>query len=210
MDAETRSHIFEPFFTTKEPGRGTGLGLATVHGIVAQSGGRLHVESSPGAGSTFAVYLPRVADEDVPERPAPPKEGALGGSETVLLVEDDEGVRALAELLLAEGGYTVLAASDGNEALDVAERHRGPIDVLLTDVVMPGLGGVALAEAVERLRPGIGVVYMSGDPGDALLGISGNTGHVAKPFTMETLLRPVRQTLDAASAAGRATATPTR
>src|SRR5207247_5844344 len=105
---------------------------------------------------------------------APPTAGALGGSETVLLVEDDEGVRELAELLLSEGGYVVLSASDGNEALLVAERHPGSIDVLLTDVVMPGLGGVALAEAIEHLRPGIAVVYMSGYRGDALLAVTGS------------------------------------
>jgi PAS domain S-box-containing protein len=203
MDEQTRSHIFEPFFTTKEPGRGTGLGLATVHGIVAQSGGLVRVESRPGEGSTFTVYLPRVEDEAEAPEGAPSPAGAIGGTETVLLVEDDDGVRALAELLLTEAGYHVLAASDGNDALKLAERHSGRIDALLTDVVMPGLGGVALAETVERLRPGIGIVFMSGYPGDALAGVTGSGGArtVAKPFTVETLLRPVREALDAAAAA---------
>ncbi|MEN3343301.1 MAG: hypothetical protein V7644_2705 [Actinomycetota bacterium] len=210
MDARIRSHIFEPFFTTKEPGKGTGLGLATVHGIVAQSGGELRVRSAPGMGSTFAVYLPRVEDaEEAPEQAPVPAAGALGGSETVLLVEDDGGVRALAEVLLSEVGYAVLAARDGNDALRIVERHEGSIDLLLTDVVMPGLGGVALAEEVRRMRPGIGVVYMSGYPGDELRGVTGHAGLVAKPFTLETLLRPVRGALDAAAAAqGRVAAAP--
>ena len=208
MDDETRSHIFEPFFTTKDPGKGTGLGLATVHGIVAQSGWQLRVDSAPGAGSTFAVYLPRIRDAEAFEEATGPTADAPRGTETVLLVEDDEGVRSLAELLLAEAGYVVLSATGGEEALMLAERHPGPIDLLLTDVVMPGLGGVALADAVDRLRPGMRVLYMSGYPGEDLVGVTSSTGLVPKPFTVETLLQPVRDALDAvAPSPGSAAAT---
>jgi DNA-binding NtrC family response regulator len=179
-----------------------------VHGIVAQSGGQLHVDSAPGAGSTFVVYLPRVRDAEAFEGAAAPTPGVLSGSETVLLVEDDDGVRSLAELLLSEAGYSVLSAAGGEEALGLAERHPGQIDLLLSDVVMPGLGGVALAEAVERLRPGIRVLYMSGYPGEDLVGVTSSTGLVPKPFTLETLLEPVRHALDAvAPSRGSAAAT---
>ena len=193
MDAETRSHIFEPFFTTKEPGKGTGLGLATVHGIVGQSAGYVRVESTPGAGSTFAVYLPRAFGVATPHDRPPAPTGMLTGCESVLLVEDDDGVRALVGLLLSEAGYSVLVARDGKEALRLAERHQDPIDLLLTDLVMPGLGGAELADAVAPLRPGIRVLYISGYAGEAPAGVG---SVVPKPFTEETLLRMVRQALD--------------
>jgi CheY-like chemotaxis protein len=198
MDERTRAHVFEPFFTTKEPGKGTGLGLSTVYGIIAQSGGYLTVESSLGEGSTFAVYLPRVEEAApalVEEEPTPPV--VLTGSETILLVEDDEGVRAFAELLLVQNGYLVLSAGDGPDALHIAERHPGPIDLLLTDVVMPRIAGPQLADAVERLRPGVRVLYMSGYAGDTALGEAGGFALVPKPFTEEELLGMVREALEA-------------
>jgi PAS domain S-box-containing protein len=203
MDAATRSHVFEPFFTTKEPGKGTGLGLSTVYGIVAQSGGHLGVDSALGSGSTFCVYLPAVdaqaAAEDAPSH----DEGTLTGAETVLLVEDDGGVRALAELVLSRHGYTVLTAADGSEALGVAGGHEGAIDVLVTDVVMPRMKGPELAEAVVRLRPGIRVLYMSGYTDAMELPESAVGDVVPKPFSEETLLRKVREALDAGGATPR-------
>jgi PAS domain S-box-containing protein len=196
MDEATRSRVFEPFFTTKEPGKGTGLGLSTVYGIIAQSGGHIRVESQPGAGSTFAVFLP-VAEDEVSRHPEPaPRAGELVGSETVLLVEDDDGVRALAELVLARRGYRVLAARDGVEALELADRHPEPIDLLLTDVVMPRMKGPELAEALATLRPGVRVLYMSGYADAATLPEYASSAVVPKPFTEEGLVRLVREELD--------------
>ena len=199
MDAATRSHVFEPFFTTKEPGKGTGLGLSTVYGIVAQSGGHIGVDSVLGAGSTFSVYLPAVDAQAAAEEETTHDEGTLTGAETILLVEDDAGVRELAELVLSRHGYSVLTAADGSEALGVAADHGGRIDVLVTDVVMPRMRGPELAEEVVRLRPGIRVVYMSGYtdamelPEDAVGDI------VPKPFSEETLVGKIRDALDAAA-----------
>jgi len=197
MDAATRSHLFEPFFTTKEPGKGTGLGLSTVYGIVAQSGGHISVDSALGAGSTFSVYLPAVDAQVAAEEEPTRDEGTLTGAETVLLVEDDAGVRALAELVLSRHGYTVLTAGDGSEALGVAADHEGGIDVLLTDVVMPRMKGPELAEEVVRLRPGIRVVYMSGYTDAMELPEDAVGDVVPKPFSEETLVRKIRDALDA-------------
>jgi CheY-like chemotaxis protein len=197
MDAATRSHLFEPFFTTKEPGKGTGLGLSTVYGIVAQSGGHISVDSALGAGSTFSVYLPAVDAQVAAEEEPTRDEGTLTGAETVLLVEDDAGVRALAELVLSRHGYTVLTAGDGSEALGVAADHEGGIDVLLTDVVMPRMKGPELAEEVVRLRPGIRVVYMSGYTDAIELPEDAVGDVVPKPFSEETLVRKIRDALDA-------------
>jgi two-component system, cell cycle sensor histidine kinase and response regulator CckA len=195
MDELTRARVFEPFFTTKDPGKGTGLGLATVYGIIAQSGGQLRVESAPGTGSTFAVYLPRVEEEVSREvAPAPPAVDTAG-SETVLVAEDDDGVRALVELVLSRSGYRVLGARDGFEALRIVERETRPIDLLLTDMVMPRMKGPELAEALADTQPGMRVLYMSGYA-DGMLPNGNAATVVPKPFSEETLVRMVRAALD--------------
>jgi two-component system, cell cycle sensor histidine kinase and response regulator CckA len=201
MDAETQKHIFEPFFTTKEKGKGTGLGLATVYGIVKQSEGYIWVESAPGAGTTVRVYLPRVEGEPVaegPKRPAVPEEAPARGTETVLLVEDEEMVRRMTREVLEGAGYQVLEAASGFDALRVSSGHRGRLDLLLTDVVMPGMSGRELAERLAPVRPGMRVLYMSGHTDDAIFhhGVTqAATGFLQKPFTPETLERRVRELL---------------
>ena len=201
MDAETQARIFEPFFTTKERGQGTGLGLATVYGIVRQAGGAVRVRSTPGEGSSFTLYLPRTEAareaRRLEESPAP---AARGGGETVLLVEDEDAVRAIARETLARWGYRVLLAPDGSAALTLARRHHEPIDLLLTDVVMPGLHGRALAEALQRDRPTLRVLFMSGYTEDEVLhrGVSTEAlAFIAKPFTPDALAARVRAVLDA-------------
>lgn len=198
MEKETLAHIFEPFFTTKEVGKGTGLGLATVYGVVKQSGGYIWVDSEPGQGSAFQIFLPRVAD------PAPvvmvtlPLE-TVGGSETILLVEDSEPLRKLTQSFLAAHGFRVLVAQDGEEALQVESRHSGKIDLLLTDVVMPGMHGRALAERLLPKQTGMQVLYISGYT-DSFVARHGvlEAGMVLlhKPFTEEVLIRKVREVLD--------------
>jgi two-component system cell cycle sensor histidine kinase/response regulator CckA len=198
IDAETRARIFEPFFTTKELGKGTGLGLATVYGIVKQSGGYIWVESKPGHGSAFYTLLPRVAE------PAPPKVlqevfKFRSGGETILLVEDDSALRKMAVEVLRDTGYKVVIAQSGAEALQVAAKHRGPLDVLLTDVVMPGMTGLELAGQIVTLRPRIQILYMSGYTEDAIghHGLQGQTSRLLqKPFTHDTLVRHIRDALD--------------
>ena len=196
MDAHTRAHIFEPFFTTKEPGKGTGLGLATVYGIVQQSGGSISVDSEPGAGSTFTIHLPRVEEAAVAvEAPSAPPER---GSETVLVVEDEADVRTLVHAVLAEHGYLVLSAGRPGEAMRLAERHPGPIHLLVTDMVMPEMSGPALAQQLIAVRPEMAVLYMSGYS-DLVVG----EGHplLQKPFRPDTVARTVRAVLDAAGRA---------
>jgi two-component system cell cycle sensor histidine kinase/response regulator CckA len=196
MDAQTQAHIFEPFFTTKEQGRGTGLGLATVYGFVKQSGGYVWVHSEPGVGSTFTIYLP-LARETVPTSHASDVVTALArGAETVLLVEDEESLRTLTRNLLEDSGYTVLEASCGSEAVSLARQHRGPIHLLLTDMVMPGMNGHAVAENLALLRPEIKIVYMSGYTGFN----NGSLGDleaivIPKPFTRRVLLHKLREVL---------------
>jgi PAS domain S-box-containing protein len=200
MDAKTQAHIFEPFFTTKEKGKGTGLGLATVYGVVKQSGGYVWVYSEPDHGTTFKVYLPRI-DEDAAsagrDRNAETKILARG-SEVVLLVEDELGVRELAREYLEMSGYTVLAASDGHTAIELAATHAGPIHLLMTDMVMPGIGGRELAERVHAMRPDIKILYMSGYTDQAIVH-SGTLGADApllqKPFTLATLTTKLREIL---------------
>src|SRR5262249_55654231 len=198
---EIQAHIFEPFFTTKEQGKGTGLGLATAYGIVKQRGGCIEVDSAPERGPTFRIYLPRVdTDAQVPERAARPATPA-GGTETILLVEDEDGVRELARDILRASGYTVLEARNGPEALLLAEQHQGGLDLLLTDVVMPRMSGRDLAERLAPLRPDLNVLYMSGYTDDAVIrhGVLGaGTAFLQKPFTPTALVQRVRETLDLA------------
>jgi two-component system cell cycle sensor histidine kinase/response regulator CckA len=198
MDKETQSRIFEPFFTTKEKGKGTGLGLSTVYGIVKQSGGYVFPQSELGAGTTFYIYLPRV--EESPEEMAPAKaqENEKGGCETVLLVEDEESVRELVRETLAARGYKVLEAENGESGLRVAEVHGDGIDILITDVVMPGMGGRELAKRLLQIRPNLGVLYLSGYTEDTILhqGVLGpGTAFLQKPFTLQNLARKVREVL---------------
>jgi len=203
MDEATQRRLFEPFFTTKEQGKGTGLGLCTVYGIVKQSGGGILVASEPGKGSTFEVYLPRLgpgqsSHDDVAEPSAPQAVPLPRGSETILLVEDDAAVRNLAARLLRELGYQVLTADSGGSALLAAEEALR-IDLLLTDVVMPQMHGRELAERLASLRPGLRVLYMSGYTDDVVgrRGVlEGGTQLLSKPFSPATLARKVRAVLD--------------
>jgi CheY-like chemotaxis protein len=196
---EVRAHLFEPFFTTKRPGGGTGLGLSTVYGIVKQSGGHIKVESTPGRGTTFTVYLPcskeraEAATAGGDEPPAP------GGRETILLVEDEAAVRALAGTLLRGAGYTVLEAGYGDDALRIAEQHGETIDLLVTDVVMPRMSGWALAEQLSARRPGLRVLFVSGYAEGIESGggpSPANAAFLQKPFTPDALARAVREVLD--------------
>ena len=199
MDVNVRAHLFEPFFTTKEVGKGTGLGLATVYGIVKQSGGYISVYSERGRGSTFKIYLPRIATPSATPA-APPRVGAARGSETVLVVEDELAVLTLSRRALEAQGYVVLAASDAAAALRVVERHGGTIHLLLTDVVMPGMSGRDLADRLTAQRPGIRVLYMSGYPGDAVVQhgtLPSGSAFLQKPFSPDGLARKVRDVLDA-------------
>ncbi len=206
MDAETRGRVFEPFFTTKAVGKGSGLGLATVYGIVKQSGGYIDVSSEPTQGSVFTVYLPRVMDGVPAPQETPPAEPAGAGGETVLLVEDEPGVRSLARRALQRFGYRVLEAGNGQEALMVARQFENAIDLLLTDVVMPEMGGRELAQILKRERPTTRVLYTSGYPDTAGLQEEVQEAVVAylpKPYTPEVLAQKVRDVLDApAPAAG--------
>ncbi|MEO6119772.1 MAG: ATP-binding protein [Terriglobales bacterium] len=199
MTPEVRQRIFEPFFTTKELGKGTGLGLSTVYGIVKQSEGYIWVYSEPGQGTSFKVYLPRV---DSPVEVVTPRAGrkpTFTGSETVLLVEDEDGVRALVRQVLHKHGYTVLEARHGGEALLHCERHVGPIQLLLTDVVLEQMGGPELARRLSGIRPDMRVLYISGYTDDAIIHhgvLTEGTAFLQKPFTTEALARKIRQVLD--------------
>jgi two-component system, cell cycle sensor histidine kinase and response regulator CckA len=199
MNAETMAHIFEPFFTTKEAGKGTGLGLATVYGVVKQSGGYIWVDSQEGKGSSFRVYLPQVNVEQIDSKPVVAPVQMLRGTETVLLVEDSEALRKLVHSLLEQNGYRVFGAESGVEALKVVETIHEPIHLLLTDVVMPGMTGRALAEHLVLVRPELKVLYMSGYTHSAVAEhgvLEPGTYLLQKPFTEEALLQKVREVLD--------------
>jgi CheY-like chemotaxis protein len=194
MDAETRNHAFDPFFTTKDVGRGTGLGLATVHGVVEQSGGRIRVESTLDCGSSFYVYLPLV---DAPEpnafavKQADVRRPQTG---TVLLVEDDPAVGKATARILRRGGYEVLTAGGPEEALELVHKHAAPIDLLVSDVVMPGMSGPDLDRRLRELRPGLRTLFVSGYSRDVVVPPSDEAhgrGYLAKPFTQEELLHAV-------------------
>jgi two-component system cell cycle sensor histidine kinase/response regulator CckA len=199
MDAATQAHIFEPFFTTKDVGKGTGLGLATVYGVVKQSGGCIWVYSEPGIGSTFKIYLPRV-DEPVEKRPPVSIPGAAASrraSETVLLVEDEDSLRVLTRTLLEQNGYTVLEAHNGAEAIEVARRHREPIHLLMTDMVMPGMSGPEVAASLASIHPESRVVYISGYASFSRRGmLDSDAVLLQKPFTRDALLSKLREVLD--------------
>jgi PAS domain S-box-containing protein len=200
MDAKTQARIFEPFFTTKEHGKGTGLGLATVYGVVKQSGGYIWVYSEVGKGTTFKIYLPRI-DEPVQTVVAadPGRPTLLRGSETILLVEDAESLRELTRMLLEKNGFTVLVAENGTEAIELAEHKDQPIHVLLTDVVMPGMSGRELANYLTAKRPDMHVIYMSGYTNDVIAHhgvLDSGIFLIEKPFSQETLIRKLREVLD--------------
>ena len=218
MDTETQAHMFEPFFTTKAPGKGTGLGLATVYGVVKHSDGWIWVDSEPGRGTTFKIYLPRVegsrvegsrvmeseaeepqAPEQVPSKTATSVASVPKGTETVLVVEDQDGIRDIVRESLRRNGYKVLIAVDGNQALQMASAYPDPIHLLVTDLVMPNIGGRELAQRLTPLRPKMKVLFMSGysehsaldnEEGDASATI------LQKPFSLDALARNVRRVLD--------------
>ena len=200
MDAETQSRIFEPFFTTKEKGKGTGLGLSTVYGIVKQSNGYVFAQSELGAGTTFHVYLPRVEESAEEQSPVKSQPNETGGCETVLLVEDEESVRELVRITLVSRGYKVLEAENGECGLQIAEDYKEPIDILITDVVMPGIGGRDLAKKLLALRPTVSVLYLSGYTEDTIIAQGTPSPAIAflqKPFTLQNLAKKVREVLRA-------------
>ena len=199
IDSETRAHLFEPFFTTKPIGKGTGLGLSTVYGIVKQSGGLIEVDSVPGEGTTFRVYLP-IAEHPLTPRKAPRVSSPVTtGSETVLLAEDQPSIRSVLREFLESEGYKVLEAQNGSQALELAEHHPGSIEVLVTDVIMPQIRGLELAKRVTELHPDICVIFMSGYSEDALMEnrllSERNMTLIQKPFEPEELAQKIRESL---------------
>jgi two-component system cell cycle sensor histidine kinase/response regulator CckA len=197
LSPEAREHLFEPFFTSKAFGQGTGLGLATCYGIVKQSHGHIGVESEPGQWTRFCIYLPEVdaplADVSPPRVPGPVRVG----NETVLFAEDDDLVRHLSVAALSSSGYRLIEATHGAEALKATEEHAGPIHLLVTDIIMPRMGGVELARRFRQLRTGAGVLFISGYAGDAVMPVGNGVEVLYKPFTSEMLLARVRAVLDA-------------
>ena len=201
MDEVTRGRIFEPFFTTKDPGKGTGLGLSTVYGIVKQSDGFIWVYSEVGQGTSFKIYLPQVAEAASSKRRSPTIASAHG-TETILLVEDVGGLRLLGKRMLESAGYTVLTAANGEEALLLLERYEKPVQLMVTDVVMPGMSGRILAERFDATRPGMKVLYVSGYTGDVVVRhgvLDEGMPFLGKPFTAVELTRKVREVLDSES-----------
>lgn len=199
MDAETQSHIFEPFFTTKEKGKGTGLGLATVFGIVKQNNGHIWVYSEPGCGTTFKIYLPQAEIEIMPEESDDQVSPISGGSETILVVEDNNTVRSLIKNILISYGYQILDAAEGQSALQLLDPRKESIDLLITDVVMPGMGGRQVARAITEKFPRIKTLYVSGYTGKAITHhgvLESGTAFLQKPFSPMALVKKVRQILD--------------
>jgi len=198
MDEDVKAHLFEPFFTTKGQAQGTGLGLATVYGVVKQSGGFIWVYSEPGRGTAFKIYFPRKAAPPQELEPVPTRESSLAGSGTILLVEDEEAVRRLASRVLEARGYTVLSAANGLQALDIVQRHPGAIDLVITDVVMPHMSGRELAEMVRPRRPAAKVLYVSGYTDEAIVRhgvLDAGVLFLQKPFTPDSLARKVKEVL---------------
>ena len=201
MSVDTREHAFDPFFTTKEAGKGTGLGLATVYGIVKQSGGYVWIYSEPGHGTSLKLYFPEVSAATAfqPGEYKPATKEASRGSETILVVEDEEAVRGLTSRILEKQGYRVLSAQHGREAMDIATREVGTIDLVLTDIVMPGMNGRGLVERLAGIRPRMKSLYMSGYTDDDIIRrgfIEPSKSFLQKPFTSEALLQTVRKVLD--------------
>jgi CheY-like chemotaxis protein len=199
MDATTLAHIFEPFFTTKEEGKGTGLGLATVYGVVKQSGGHIEVESAPGEGATFRIHLPVLENAGQPV-PAPAREASLcRGSETVLLLEDDEALRSVTQEILERAGYRMIVAARPEDALASAVAYPGQIDLLLSDVILPGMNGPRFAAELLARRPEIRVLFVSGYTDDAIFKpgiLEAGLRLLQKPFTAQALLQAVRAALE--------------
>ncbi|HEY2749338.1 MAG TPA: ATP-binding protein, partial [Polyangia bacterium] len=201
IDDATRPHIFEPFFTTKEIGKGTGLGLSIVYGVVTQAGGNITVESAPGRGAVFHIWLPRAgAASGQPAASTPLPRSGPGGGETILLVEDDEDVRDYVRFVLRQAGYQVLDAADGGGGLRVLQSYGGEIHLVLSDIVMPEMSGPEMAARAKTLRPEMKVLHMSGYPGDSVsrhAPMATVATFLQKPFSAETLTRAVRSALDA-------------
>jgi two-component system, cell cycle sensor histidine kinase and response regulator CckA len=195
MTKEVQAHLFEPFFTTKKLGEGTGLGLATVYGIVKQGDGSIWVYSEPGVGTTFSIYLPRVdAAANLPRESASSRP-SLRGSETILVVEDQDQVRKMAVRILREYGYEVIESANPEDALLHSEAFAGPIHLLLTDVIMPGMTGPELVDRIKPRRPSMEIIYMSGYSQHITLDLAG--AYLSKPFSPQALAIKVRETLDA-------------
>ena len=203
MSDEVKAHVFEPFFTTKEKGKGTGLGLATCYGIIEQMGGHINIYSEVGVGTTVKFYVPRATEEAL-AAPAPEKTSELPrGSETILVVEDEDQVREIATRIIERQGYTVICAADAENGLRLLEEHEGRLDLLLTDVVLPGMGGRKLAERVREAWPEMKVLFMSGYSNDVILQhklFEHDVTLLHKPFTMVSLARKLREELDAPAA----------
>jgi PAS domain S-box-containing protein len=202
MDKHTLDNLFEPFFTTKEVGKGTGLGLATVYGIVKQNNGLIKVYSEPGQGSTFNIYLPRFSADKDTDKAVPEKKAAAGGTETILLVEDEPTILRMTRIMLERKGYTVLSAATPTEAVDNAKEHAGSIDLLMTDVVMPGMNGRDLAGQISALYPNIRLLFMSGYTADVIAHqgiLDDGVAFIQKPFSMADMTEKVREVLDMAA-----------